>query len=301
MFFLCSFGQENSKILRTMKKVIVITGTSTGFGALMVKTFSNAGHIVIATMRNTITKNKDVAETLAELANVEVVDLDISQDDSVKNAIQHILAKYKKIDVLINNAAIHGNGLLEAYSLAQFHKIIDINVYGILRLYNEVLPAMRSVKEGLIINISSGAGRISLPFQIPYNTSKFAIESITEGGYDELIGQGIETVLIEPGAFMTELYTKEGTHSDRPDILDSYGEGTAKMMAGFGAMFQAGLMKHQPDSQLIADAALKLVNMEKGTRPLRTPIDPIAGGVDIEYNKVTAEIKTRWTEKYSSQ
>jgi NADP-dependent 3-hydroxy acid dehydrogenase YdfG len=281
-----------------MKKVIVITGTSTGFGALMVKTFSNAGHTVIATMRNITTKNKAVAETLAKLPDVEVVELDVTQDVSVKNAIQHILMKHKKIDVLVNNAAIHGNGLLEAYSLTQFHKIIDVNVYGILRLYAEVLPAMRAAKNGLIINVSSSAGRISLPFQVPYNTSKFAIESITEGGYDELIGQGIETVLIEPGAFLTELYAKEGTHADRTELLESYGEDAIKMMTGFGEKFETTLMKHQPNIQIVADKALALVNMDKGTRPLRTPVDPIADGVDLDYNKATTEIKARWAEKY---
>lgn len=283
-----------------MKKIIVITGTSTGFGALMVKTFSNAGHTVIATMRSTSSKNKEVAQTLAQLDNVEVVELDVTNDESVQNAIQNILKKYHKIDVLINNAAIHGNGLLEAYSIAQFHKIIDVNVYGILRLYQQVLPSMRAEKNGLIINISSSGGRISAPFQVPYNTSKFAMEGITEGGYDELIGQGIETVLIEPGAFMTELYVKEGTHADRIDMLESYGQGTIDFIKGFGEMFAGILMKHQPDIQLVADAALKLVNMDKGTRPLRTPLDPIAEGIELEYNQATSEIADRWKKKYIS-
>jgi NAD(P)-dependent dehydrogenase (short-subunit alcohol dehydrogenase family) len=266
-----------------MKKIIVITGTSTGFGALMVKTFSHAGHTVIATMRSTGTKNKEVAQTLAQLDNVEVVELDVASDESVRNAIQNILKTYHKIDVLINNAAIHGNGLLEAYSIAQFHKIIDVNVYGILRLYQQVLPAIRAVKNGLIINISSSGGRISSPFQVPYNTSKFAMEGITEGGYDELIGQGIETVLIEPGAFMTELYAKEGTHADRIEMLESYGQGTIDFIKGFGEMFAGILMKYQPDIQLVADAALKLVNMDKGTRPLRTPLDPIGDSVELDH------------------
>lgn len=283
-----------------MKQIIVITGTSSGFGTLMVRTFSNAGHTVIATMRNASTKNKEVAEELGKLPGVEVVELNVSDDASVNKGVAYILEKYGKIDVLINNAAIQGNGLLEAYSIAQIQKIMDVNVYGILRLYKEVLPAMRAVKNGLIINISSSSGRVSIPFQVPYNTSKFAIESITEGGYEELIGQGIETVLIEPGAFLTELYAKEGTHADRADILESYGEDTLKMITGFSEKFGATLMKHQPDIQIVADAALALVNMAKGTRPLRTPIDPIGEGLEVEYNDATAEIKGRWMKKYVS-
>lgn len=281
-----------------MEKIIVITGTSSGFGTRMVKTFSDAGHTVLATMRNTETKNKEIAETLGQLPGVEVFELNVSDDVSVENAVSLILAKYKRIDVLINNAAIQGNGLLEAYSLPLIQKIMDVNVYGILRLYKHVLPAMRAVQNGLIINISSSSGRVSIPFQVPYNMSKFAMESITEGGYEELIGQGIETVLIEPGAFLTELYAKDGTHADRTDIVASYGENTTMMMAGFSEKFGATLMKHQPDIQIVADAALKLVNMEKGTRPLRTPIDPIAGGLEVEYNDATNEIKGRWMKKY---
>ncbi|MBE9461343.1 SDR family NAD(P)-dependent oxidoreductase [Dyadobacter subterraneus] len=283
-----------------MKQTIVITGTSSGFGTLMVKTFSNAGHTVIATMRNAATKNKEVAEELGKLPGVEVVELNVADDTSVNQGIAYILEKYGKIDVLINNAAIQGNGLLEAYSIAQIQKIMDVNVYGILRLYKEVLPAMRAVKNGLIINISSSSGRVSIPFQVPYNTSKFAIESITEGGYEELIGQGIETVLIEPGAFLTELYAKEGTHADRADILESYGDDTLKIITSFSEKFGATLMKHQPDIQIVADAAVTLVNMEKGTRPLRTPIDPIAGGLEVEYNDATTEIKGRWMKMYIS-
>lgn len=283
-----------------MSKVIVITGTSSGFGTLMVKKFAAEGYTVIATMRGTQSKNSEVAAQLSQLANVEVMELDVAEDESVKTAISAILGKYKKIDVLINNAAIQGTGLLEAYSLEQFHKIMNINVYGVLRIYRELLPAMRKERDGLIINISSSAGRFSPPFQVPYNSSKFALEGITEGGYDELIGQGIETVLIEPGAFMTEMYTKEGTHADRPGILEEYGEDTAILMTGFGEKLGGALQKYQPQPSAIADAALALIQMEKGTRPLRTSVDPIAQGADQDYNEATIELKAKWVAKYLS-
>jgi len=283
-----------------MNKVIVITGTSSGFGALMVKKFAAEGFKVIATMRGSNDKNSEIAGKLSAMENVEVMELDVAEDSSVKTAIEAILEKYKKIDVIINNAAIQGTGLLEAYSLEQFHKIMNINVYGILRIYREVLPSMRSEQDGLIINISSNAGRFSPPFQVPYNSSKFALEGLTEGGYDELIGQGIETILIEPGAFMTEMYTKQGTHADRDEILDQYGEDTAIMMTGFGAKLGGALQKHQPEASAIAEAALALVKMEKGTRPLRTSVDPIAQGVDHEFNKATSELKEKWVSKYLS-
>jgi NADP-dependent 3-hydroxy acid dehydrogenase YdfG len=281
-----------------MDKVIIVTGSSTGFGAAMVKTFSAAGQRVIATMRHTDQRNKQTAQDLEKLPNVEVVDLDVEEDQSVSNAVAYIYANYGKVDVLINNAGVYGAGLLEGYSIDQFQKLMDVNVYGILRLYQHVLPHMRAAGEGLIINISSGLGRISTPYQVPYNTSKFAVESITEGGYIELIRHGIETVLIEPGAFMTELFQKEGVHADRSLIQEAYGSETAAHMAGLQNSYIAALMKHQPSLQLVADAALRLVRMEPGKRPLRTTVDPIAEGVDEEYTAVTAEIAGRWIKQY---
>lgn len=282
------------------QKVIVVTGTSSGFGTLMVNKFAGAGYLVAATMRGSQDKNKEVASKLAEIANVEVFELDIADDLSVKNGIKAILARYKKIDVVVNNAAIQGTGLLEAYSLEQFHKIMNINLYGVFRMYSEVLPAMRAVQNGLIINISSSAGRFSPPFQVPYNASKFALEGLTEGSYDELIGQGIETILIEPGAFMTEMYTKQGTHADREGILAEYGEDTAMLMSGFGAKLGEALQKYQPEPVAIAEAALELIQMEKGTRPLRTTVDPIAQGADQDFNDAALELKHKWIAKYLS-
>ncbi|AEW01098.1 hypothetical protein A4D02_14145 [Niastella koreensis] len=281
-----------------MNKVIVITGSSTGFGALMVKTFSEAGHTVIATMRNITSANKNVASSLGALPGVHVIELDVTNDHSVKTAIAQIIDKHQTIDVLINNAAVYGGGILEAYSLEQFKKLFEVNMFGVLRVTSEILPLMRKAKNGLIINISSGVGRISPPFQVPYNASKFALEGLVEGSYGELIGQGIENVLIEPGAFATELWAKAGVHADRQQIIDSYGAETAAMNKAIGDTFISILDKNKPNPQLVADAALKLVNTEKGKRPLRTQVDPSANGLDIEFDKVTSEIKGRWLAQY---
>lgn len=281
-----------------MKKVILITGTSSGFGAMMVNRFSAAGHTVIATMRGTKSKNAVIAETLAKLPGVDVMELDVTQEESVAHAVQQILDRHQQIDVLINNAGVYGHGLLEGYSIAQFHKTMDINVYGILRMYHAVLPSMRERKDGLIINISSSAGSFALPLQAPYNVSKFAVEAITEGSYKELISQGIESVAIQPGGFFTELMTKEGINADRPEIEQSYGTFAADTMARTAAQFGVVLEKYKPDPLLVVDAALALINMPKGTRPLRTPLDPIAQGVEQEYDVKAAEIKRRWLDNY---
>jgi len=281
-----------------MKKVILITGSSTGFGALMVKTFSKAGHTVVATMRNVKDKNAKFAEALSALPDTEVVDLDVTDEVSVNDAVKTIYAGHGKIDVLINNAGIYGGGVLEGYSVAQVQKLFDVNVWGVLRMNNAVLPIMRAAREGLIITVSSQVGRIALPLQAAYNASKFALEGLIEGSYPELIGQGVESVLIEPGGFMTEIISKAHVNADRDGIQESYGAHVIDLKQHILEAFTKIFTEAAPDPQLIADAALNLVNTERGKRPLRTPLDPSSKGIDIEYNHATSEIRKRWIGAY---
>lgn len=280
-----------------MSKVILITGTSTGFGKLMAHTFSEAGHTVVATMRDVVDKNKLVAQELAALPNVAVLEIDVTSDDNVADVVQQVLTTFGRIDVLINNAGIYGIGIQEAFSVPQVHKIMDVNYYGVLRLYQTVLPAMRKAQDGLIINISSGYGLVSFPFVVPYCASKFALEALTEGSYAELLTQGIENVLIEPGAYPTELFNKSAFF-DRPDIAEAYGQGVSDFMVVAGKALEEAMTRTQANPQTIADAALALVNMEKGKRPLRTPLDMAADGVDREYVEAKDAIKTKWLAKY---
>lgn len=281
-----------------MKKVIVITGCSTGFGARMVRTFDSEDYTVIATMREVNGKNAEAAAQLGALPNTEVVELDVTSDTSVKSAISHVLAKHKKIDVLINNAGVYSGGLLEAFSVEQVQKVFNANVYGVLRTNNEVLPSMRAAGDGLVITISSSVGRVSPPFQAPYNATKFALEAFIESSYGELIGLGIETVLIEPGAFLTEIWGKSGIVADRPAITEAYGEAAINTQKHIESVFSKILQEKKPDPQLVADAALRLVRTEKGKRPLRTTVDPAANGADITYTQVTATVAAHWMAQY---
>jgi NAD(P)-dependent dehydrogenase (short-subunit alcohol dehydrogenase family) len=118
-----------------MSKVIFITGTSTGFGKLMTITLSAAGHTVVAGMRSTTGKNAAVARELAALARVDVVELDVTGDESVQGAVDQTLRKHGRIDVLVNNAGMSGFGLVEAYSLDQVRQMFEVNFYGVLRTY----------------------------------------------------------------------------------------------------------------------------------------------------------------------
>ncbi|MRG47658.1 SDR family NAD(P)-dependent oxidoreductase [Chitinophaga sp. SYP-B3965] len=284
-----------------MSKTILITGTSTGFGKLMAITLSKAGHTVIAGMRGINGKNAAVAKELAALPNVTVAELDVTSDDSVNSAVAQIISKHGKIDVLVNNAGVAGFGLLEAYTLDQIRNLFEVNFYGVIRTYQAVLPSMRKNKSGLIINLTSGASGHTLPFMVPYLASKFGVESITEGLQDELGQYGIENVSIQPGVYPTEMNTgaKTGFNADKADIVAEYGDATTQQFNALGGALFGKMAEFKMDPQTIADGVLQLINMDKGTRPLRYPLDAIAQGTDVEFIKARAEIKAKWVGKYS--
>ncbi len=283
-----------------MKKIILITGTSTGFGKLMTLSLAKAGHTVIAAMRGVTDRNAAAAKELSEVPNVDVVELDVTDDASVRNAVATVLAKYGKIDVLVNNAAVSGFGLLESWSIDQIKKMEDVNVYGVIRTYQAVLPSMRKEKNGLIINLTSGASGFTLPFMVPYLMGKFAVETITEGAQHELKQYGIENVSIQPGVYPTEMNNggKAGVHADKENITAEYGEPAQQLFGAIGTALFGKMAEFNMDPQVIADGVLALVNMEKGTRPLRYPLDAIAQGTDKEFVEARAAIKEKWTASY---
>jgi NAD(P)-dependent dehydrogenase (short-subunit alcohol dehydrogenase family) len=268
-------------------KVILITGTSSGFGWLAANTCAALGYKVYATMRDTTGRNAGKAKTLAEFTNVEVLDVELTNARSVKAAVTTIIEKEGRIDVVVNNAGIFATGITETFTEDDFEKVIDVDVKGPWRIIKAVLPHMRSQKEGLIINISSVAGRFSTPFMAVYNSAKFALEGLTEGLHYEVRPLGVDVVMIQPGAFPTEIFGKILTGSDVA-VIDGYGE-LAKVPeqlgAGIGEFFEAV----KPNPQLVADAIINLIDTPQGKRPLRTVVDPAAGSITETANKQVKE------------
>jgi NADP-dependent 3-hydroxy acid dehydrogenase YdfG len=283
-----------------MKKIIFITGTSSGFGKLMTITLSKQGHHIIAGMRGTTGKNQVVAGELAQLPNVDVVEIDVTDDLSVTEAFEGTVTKHGRVDVLVNNAGLTGIGLLEAYSVDRIKRLFEVNFYGVIRTYQAVLPFMRKAKKGLIINLTSGASGHTLPFMIPYFASKFSVESVTEGMQEELEQFGIENVSIQPGVYPTEMNSgvKSGVLSDKPEITAEYEPFATEKLGALVAGLSGKMVEFKMDPQVIADGVLALVNMKDGTRPLRYPLDAIVEGTDREFIEARAAIKTRWRAKY---
>ncbi|MBD0404927.1 SDR family oxidoreductase [Flammeovirga sp. EKP202] len=259
-------------------KTVLITGTSSGFGKLLTEQLSaKSQYQIIATMRNTNSTNKTVRRELEKLQNVEVLELDVTSEKEVKAITELVLQKHQSIDILINNAGVFGGGLLEAHSIEQVQKLFDINVYAPLRLMKAILPSMRKRQDGLIINLSSMLGLFSIPLNAVYCASKFALEALVTGSYGELIQKGVENILVEPGSFPTELYKKTGTKADLQEVTDSY-DGMAEQMTEYAnnAVYGA-VQKHKPDPNAVINKIIGLIEMEKGTRPVRNPIDQISG------------------------
>jgi NAD(P)-dependent dehydrogenase (short-subunit alcohol dehydrogenase family) len=280
-----------------MSKTILITGTSSGFGKLMALDLAKKEHRVIAAMRNVATKNAGIAQELGAILNIEVVEMDVTNTESVNAAIEATVKKYGQIDVLVNNAGITGFGLFEATTINQMKNIFEVNVWGSVRNILAVLPSMRKHRSGLIINITSGLGLITAPYLGPYNGSKWAIEGITETLRYEVQNHGIETVTLQPGAFPTGISEKPENGSDRPEITEAYGSGALEKIQKFGGIMYGKIDEYRMDPQEIADAVTKLVEMESGTRPFYTTVNRVTDNLEQEYANTKTPYNQEWIKR----
>lgn len=263
-----------------MKKTIFITGASSGFGKMLVHKLSELKEFnIIATLRNSKHDNLPIANELQTLPNVIVYELDVTNQDNIDEIIKQTLDQFNTIDILVNNAGVFGGGLLEAHSIEQVQRLFNINLYAPLRLMKSVLPSMRKQNEGLIINVSSMLGFFSIPLNTVYCASKSALEALVVGSYHELVQNGVENILIEPGSFPTELYQKAGIKADLPEITKAY-NGLYEQMSEYAnkAVYSA-IQDKNPDPNAVVEKIISLIQMPKGSRPLRNPIDQISGEV----------------------
>lgn len=178
---------------RVMVKVILITGISSGFGRQTANLLAKQGHSVYGTIR----KECEVSD------RVNIVKMDLTDNESIKKAVEKVIEKEGRIDVLINNAGMHTGGSIETSRIEDIKLQMDTNFMGMVQLTREVLPIMRNQGGGKIINISSIGGLIGLPFQAFYSASKFAIEGFSEALRIEVRKFNIKVVVINPGDFHT--------------------------------------------------------------------------------------------------
>jgi NAD(P)-dependent dehydrogenase (short-subunit alcohol dehydrogenase family) len=187
------------------EEVAVVTGSSSGIGFETAIILARSGFHTYASMRN-LEKSRDITQiTSKEKLPLQVVQLDVNDDMSVKEAIDKIESEQGRITVLVNNAGYVLLGPVEQLSIKEFKEQFETNFFGVIRVIQAVLPTMRRQRRGTIVNISSSAGRIGLPLNSAYVSSKFALEGLSESMAYELEQFGIRVVLIEPGFIRTNL------------------------------------------------------------------------------------------------
>jgi NAD(P)-dependent dehydrogenase (short-subunit alcohol dehydrogenase family) len=275
-----------------MPKTILITGASTGFGRDTAETLARAGHSVFASMRDPHTKNRAHADKL-RAQSIAVVELDVSSDASVDRAVNEVVARAGRIDVLVNNAGIASAGVTEAFTPDQAKIVFNTNVVGMLRTTRAVLPVMRRQADGLIINIGSILGRVTFPFFAIYGASKFAVEALTDGLRYEVSQLGIDVVLVQPSAYPTSMYAnvQQPADTDRAAAYGAVGEIPGAMFKHFMTTFQAA---DAPDPHDVAAAIATLVAQPKGGRPARVVVGAAFGSDTV--NAQTAPVQAHVVE-----
>ncbi|MHB0882256.1 SDR family oxidoreductase [Paenibacillus sp. SEL1] len=209
-------------------KTIFITGASTGLGKTTAVYFAEQGWNVGATMRS-----PEKETELLKYNNVLVTRMDVQQPETIHSAISEAVERFGQIDVLINNAGYGALGIFEAATEKQIRNQFDVNVFGLMRVTQALLPHFRANQRGMIVNISSQGGRITFPLTSLYHATKFAVEGFSESLSYELASQNIQVKLIEPGIVNTPWYSStERLHdeslSDYNDFSESFNEGFEK-------------------------------------------------------------------------
>src|ERR1700738_4550581 len=254
-----------------MGKTILITGASSGFGRLTAETLSRSGHKVFAGFRSTDGSKRQVADAL-EAQNIEVLEFDVTDHVSIMIAVGRLLeTSRQELDVVINNAGMASAGISEAFTPEQARDLFDVNVFGVQRVLRATLPVLRAKRAGLVINIGSILGRVTLPFFGLYGASKYAVEAMTDSYRYELSQLGIHVVLVQPSAYPTNMYAAAQQPADG-EIAKTYGavaEVPGKILKTFVTLFEG---ENAPNPRDVAEAIDKIVSTPVGKRPDRVVV-----------------------------
>ncbi len=285
------------------KKVILITGASSGFGRLTAEALARAGHTVYASMRDIKGRNAENAAQMAassqrEGFDLRAIELDVQSEPSVEAAIQTIIATSGTIDVMVHNAGHMMFGPAEAFTPEQFAEQYDVNVLGTQRVNRAVLPHMRAAKQGLLVWISSSSSAGGTPpYLAPYFAAKAAMDSLAVLYARELARWGIETTIVVPGAFTKG--TNHFAHSGRPADSARLAEYEAGPYRNFGEEVLKAFAEIVPEDAepgVVATMIADVVNTPLGKRPFRIHFDPTEDGASVSFaviDRVRAEMLHR--------
>jgi NAD(P)-dependent dehydrogenase (short-subunit alcohol dehydrogenase family) len=274
----------------TMKQVIIVSGASSGFGALASRALADAGHTVYASMRETAGRNAAAVTAVEEYAterrvDLRAIELDVASQESADSAIEKIVEQSGRLDVIVHNAGHMVFGPAEAFTPEQFSELYDINVLSTQRVNRSALPQLRKQGRGLLVWVSSSsvAGGTP-PYLAPYFAAKAAMDALAVQYARELALWGIETSIVVPGAFTSG--TNHFVHSGLPADKERAAEYEAGPYKGYGAIIQkafAAIVPQDADAGAVAEAIVKVVDASFGKRPFRIHIDPTQDGAEVAF------------------
>ena len=282
--------------MSTTGSVVVITGASSGFGALTARALADAGHTVYAGMRQTTGRNAPQVQAAADYAhehNVDLrsIELDVNSQDSVDTAIKRIEAEHGHIDVLIHNAGHMVTGPAEAFTPDQLAELYNVNVLSTQRVNRAALPGMRRRGQGLVVWVSSTSVKGGTPpYLAPYFAAKAGMDSLAVSYAGELARWGVETSIIVPGSFTSG--TNHFAHSGHPDdttVEAEYETRYAGLMDQVAAKL-AALAPEGASASLVSDEIARIIALPAGRRPFRVHIDPADDGSE-EVSEVADRIR----------
>jgi len=241
------------------KDVALVTGSSSGIGFETALLLARSGFHTYASMRN-LEKSKNITEIAnTEKLPLQVIQLDVNDDKSVKDAIDKIVAENRRIDVLVNNAGYGLFSPIEDVTLDQVKEQFETNFFGVVRVTKEALPIMRKQRKGTIVNVSSGAGRVGIPVYSAYVATKFALEGLSESMRYELKEFGINIVIIEPGVIKTNIVENLKTADIRSKSESPYADIIERVSKGFGKIMD----NSSSSPNLVAEAILNAITSKE--------------------------------------
>jgi NAD(P)-dependent dehydrogenase (short-subunit alcohol dehydrogenase family) len=238
------------------KKVVLITGASSGIGKNIAQTLSSAGHIVYGSSRKTVNGTSE--------SNFTLVRLDVNEESSITEAVNFILSKHGRLDVLVNNAGLGILGPIESVSDAEAREIFDTNFFGLLNVCRVVTPILREQKKGHIINVSSIAAEMGLPFRGIYSASKAAVDRISEALNMEMLEHGVQVSIVQPGDYNTGINDNRKVAAKIPDPYRIEFDATRDIVVHE--------VSHAPAPDAIGKAVLSLITDSKA--PIRRRVAP---------------------------
>ncbi|MBF4161501.1 SDR family oxidoreductase [Nocardioides acrostichi] len=280
-------------------KVVLVTGASSGFGAMSVRALAAAGHSVFAGMRDLGQRNRDAARDAADYAgehgvDLRPVELDVVDQSSVDAAVRRVVDECGRIDVVVHNAGHMVLGPTEAFGVEQLAAAYDVNVLSTQRVNRAVLPHLREQRDGLVVWVGSSSTRGGTPpYLAPYFAAKAGMDALAVSYAAELARFGVDTSIVVPGSFTvgTQHFANAG-HAEDEGVVAAYEVEYAGLMDQVASKL-AELAPADQDPAEVARAIVKVVDTPKGSRPFRVHVDPADDGAEV-VNAVGDRVRTEF-------